>query len=160
MHLPVTAEDLIQQKFLVFCSYPSRLQKRQANKLQKTEISFLESLGHSEVIQFAMWKPASLCEVMISSFLSYTEKGQQKIHGLQAASIFKHPTITTPTNTGSKNHSKSPSRITLSCGREMQASCPQLEFYECMQHHISNPNSAIKINIVVQGFFCCLHPTN
>lgn len=67
-HLLVTAGDYIQQKFLVLCSYHSRLLKRQASRLQRTDIPFLESLGHSKVIRFAVWKPASLCEVMISSF--------------------------------------------------------------------------------------------
>lgn len=105
MHLSVTEKEQIQQKFLELCSYPSRLLRREASRLQKPEILFLRSLCHSEVVQFSMWKRASLCEVTISTLPFHTEKGQHKrqpSHGQQEASTFKHLSIITSTYTSSK----------------------------------------------------------
>lgn len=149
MHLPVTAEDQIQQEFLVSCSYPSRLLRRQASRLQKPEISFLESLGHSEVIQVAMWKPATLCEVTISTFPFYTEKGQHKIGGLQEASTFKHPTLITPTNAGSKITGNHPVELHCHMEGKWRVAAHNLSFINAC----SIISSAIKINIVVLGVF-------
>lgn len=65
-------------------------------------IAFLESLGHSGMIQFTIWKSPLLCEGMCSTCPFYTEKGQHKIHDKEELPTFKHPTVITLIGAASK----------------------------------------------------------
>lgn len=160
MHLPVIVRDQIQQKFLLLCSHLSRLLRRQASRLQTPEIAFLESLGHSGMIQFAMWKPALLCEGICSTFPFYPEKGQHKIHDKQEAPSFKHPTVIALIDAASKITEITQQNYTFTCKGNRLAAHNMTFINVCS----IIPNilllHSLKSSIAVLLFFHCLHPTS